>query len=283
MMDYLNPALFEDPEILKDIGVRLAAGELVVIQNAFLNDFAEYVWADLAREELEWPFNEYYAGNGFGYSHHNFYDSTRFSPVMKQTYSIFDHPATKTFMTELSQRDCLAEHPISASPSRYLPGDYSLSHTDQEDDRAVAFVWHLSKNWRGAWGGALYWESEDHENAYYPASFNTLHLFSVSIRSAHFVTAVSRIAVGKRLTFNGWWNSKYIPSAEDPLEIMYATPESRLTLTWRQCDAIFNLDLDGVDEERRVKLQSLRDALWAEHNPDYRSIAVVELEPSKQI
>ena len=47
----------------------------------------------------------------------------------------------------------------------------------------------------------------------YPASFNTLVLFSVTTTSAHFVTTVSPHHKGKRLTFNGWWQSSWLPQA----------------------------------------------------------------------
>ena len=32
----------------------------------------------------------------------------------------------------------------------------------------MSYVWHLSKNWRPEWGGALYWAQNDHAVAAYP-------------------------------------------------------------------------------------------------------------------
>jgi Rps23 Pro-64 3,4-dihydroxylase Tpa1-like proline 4-hydroxylase len=63
-------------------------------------------------------------------------------------------------------------------------------------------VWHLAKDWRSEWGGALFWCSK---GCYLPPVFNTLWLFNVGPESNHFVTEVSPYAQGKRLTVNGWW------------------------------------------------------------------------------
>ena len=64
-------------------------------------------------------------------------------------------------------------------------------------------MWHLAKDWRSEWGGALYWCPK---TAYLPPVFNTLLLFNVGLgTSHHFVTQVSPYAQGKRLAINGWW------------------------------------------------------------------------------
>jgi Rps23 Pro-64 3,4-dihydroxylase Tpa1-like proline 4-hydroxylase len=66
-------------------------------------------------------------------------------------------------------------------------------------------VWHLAKDWRPEWGGALFWCPK---GCYLPPVFNTLWLFNVGPESIHFVTHVSPYARGKRLAINGWWTGQ---------------------------------------------------------------------------
>jgi Rps23 Pro-64 3,4-dihydroxylase Tpa1-like proline 4-hydroxylase len=69
-------------------------------------------------------------------------------------------------------------------------------------NRLVAFIWHLARDWRSEWGGALFWCPK---SLYLPPVFNTLVLFNVGPDTHHFVTEVSPYAQGKRLAINGWW------------------------------------------------------------------------------
>ncbi len=124
----------------------------------------------------------------------------------------------------------------------------------------MAFVWHLSKNWRPEWGGALFWNQEL-SDGYLHASFNTLNLFVVSPKTYHFVTAVNDNAVEKRLTFNGWWNSNWIPTPDEPIEEFYA--DSLYDLTDRQANLILRMDLDMFPPERRENVKKLQDRLEA--------------------
>jgi Rps23 Pro-64 3,4-dihydroxylase Tpa1-like proline 4-hydroxylase len=278
LMDYLNPTLFENPRVLEDIGRRLRTGGLVIIRDAFSLDFAEAVWQDLARDDINWMRHEDSADYGFTYVHHNVYDWKDYSVAMREAYSLFDHPETKRWMTRLSGRDCSGEGNASGSASNYFPGDYSMPHTDHYGQRAMAFVWHLSKNWDPRWGGALYWTGEHHEHAYQHATFNTLTLFSVTAHTTHFVTAVSRHAKEKRLAFSGWWDASYCPKAEDPLIERYATAEDRLTLTKNQSEAILKMDFSGVsDPKRRAKLEEIQSLLYREQYPERKSVHVVDL------
>lgn len=126
----------------------------------------------------------------------------------------------------------------------------------------------MPQDWIAEWGGALYWIPENHEYAYVQASFNTLNLFSVTWNSAHFVTTVSNIAEGKRLTYNGWWDSSLQPSLDHPLEEMFSTPEARAKLTKTQMDWILDADFTYVPSPRREKLQELATELFAERYPE---------------
>jgi Rps23 Pro-64 3,4-dihydroxylase Tpa1-like proline 4-hydroxylase len=182
---------------------RLAEGALVAIPDAFEPEFAERMHRCLDRHP-KWRVHENYAER-FAYQHHNLYHPEDFPDDLAACSRIFDAPASKAWATQLSGRQCVG--PTSISASWYLPGDHSLPHSDNVTTgahyiRQLAFVWHLSKDWRPEWGGALYWCPTA---AYQASAFNTLYLFNVSPESTHFVTHVSPYAQGKRLTINGWW------------------------------------------------------------------------------
>src|SRR5206468_8983413 len=73
------------------------------------------------------------------------------------------------------------QHSFPTRRSSDLPGDHLLPHDDrlrtgENDSRQLAFVWHLTKNWRPTWGGDFYWCPEDR---YFTPVFNTLMLFTV--------------------------------------------------------------------------------------------------------
>jgi len=215
---YLNPKIFQDPETVQSIQQRLRDGHLVVIKNAFLEDYAEAMYDEL-NTSSDFELQESYDfEDGFHYSHHNIYDLSKYKNLMNTTLSMFNSEATKALCQEWSGRDCSGTS--IASSSYYAPGDHSLPHTDHLGQRSVAYVWHLTKNWKPQWGGALYWCREYADSTYIHASFNTLTLFAVTPFTTHFVTTVSPHATEKRLAFNGWWESSWIPSAEDPLETL---------------------------------------------------------------
>jgi thioredoxin 1 len=201
--DFLRPALRGPGSPLKDAIPRLAAGNLVVVRDAFEPAFAERMHRSLA-ECSTWRVHENYAER-FSYYHHNVYHPEDFPPDLAWCASVFDSSRSKAWATRLSGRTCLG--PTSISASWYLPGDHSLPHTDNVTTgahyiRQLAFVWHLARDWRPEWGGAFYWCPTA---SYMPPAFNTLYLFNVGPDSSHFVTQVSPYAQGRRLTINGWW------------------------------------------------------------------------------
>ena len=74
--------------------------------------------------------------------------------------NVFGSATTKAWATRLSGRSCVG--PTEFTASWYLPGDHALPHSDEgpsaeNNNRQVAFVWHLAKDWRSEWGGALFW------------------------------------------------------------------------------------------------------------------------------
>lgn len=200
---YLRPSLRGPGSALAGAIPRIAAGGLIVIRNAFEPEFAERMYRSLDRCTSWRPFEGY--EEDFSYHHHNLYVPEEYPADLAWCSKIFSSSGTKSWVTRLSGRSCPG--PAQFSASWYLPGDYSLPHNDiaesgDDSHRQVAYVWHLAKDWRSEWGGALYWCAR----AYYlPPVFNTLLLFNVGPGSNHFVTQVSPYAQGKRLAINGWW------------------------------------------------------------------------------
>jgi len=268
LLQYLNPRLFEDPATMQGVSARLKAGEVVVLRDAFRPEFAEMVHAELSCKHVAWELNEAYFPDGYAHRHHNVYDKGSWSQRLNSTLAVFADPASQRYMEELTGRDCSGE--TIGAPSWYKEGDHSLPHTDWVGQRTVAYVWHLSKSWKAEWGGGLYWTQNDHDAATYPASFNTLVLFSVSTRSAHFVTTVSPKHKGKRLTFNGWWQSAWVPQADEQLEEVMSSAEKRRTVTHTQLQAItdlLNSRFTNIPAEKRERLQGLRAELMSEFFP----------------
>ena len=257
---YLNPKHTENPEKMKEIAERLQAGDVVVLRDAFRPEFAEMVYTELNHKEVAWELNEDYFPDGYAHRHHNVYDRGSFSARLNATFGVFKSEASKAFMSELAGRDCSGE--TTGAPSWYKEGDHSLPHTDWVGQRTVSYVWHLSKDWRPEWGGALYWAQHDHGVATYPASFNTLVLFSVTTTSAHFVTTVSPHHKGKRLTFNGWWQSSWLPQADDEtVEEVLSDDVQRRAVTHTQIQAVTDLVNDpwqNLPAGRREELERLR-------------------------
>ena len=227
---YLRPSLRGPGSALMDAVPRLAAGGLVAIRNAFEPEFAERMYRSLDTCTA-WRVYEGYEGD-FHYHHHNLYDAPDFPADLAWCSKIFDSPSTKAWATRLSGRSCPG--PAEVSAAWYLPGDHSLPHNDIAPSgpnlsRQFAFVWHLAKDWRPEWGGALFWCSK---GCYLPPEFNTLWLFNVGPESTHFVTHVSPYAQGKRLAINGWWTGPprpEPPSGKDRTGSPWAAPRSSST------------------------------------------------------
>lgn len=200
---YLRPSLRGPGSAMREASVRLAAGGLIIIREAFEPSFAERMHHSLD-VCTTWRVYEKYEKH-FHYHHHNLYHENEYPPDLAWCDKVFSSDATKAWATQLSGRSCTG--PTEFSASWYLPGDHSLPHNDavvraDQANRQVAFVWHLAKEWRSEWGGALYWCPKA---LYLQPVFNSLVLFNVGLATSHFVTQVSPYAQGKRLAINGWW------------------------------------------------------------------------------
>ncbi len=251
---YLRPSLRGPGSALTDAVPRLAAGELIVIRDAFEPDFAERMYRSLDRCTA-WRVYEGYEEN-FHYHHHNLYHPEEYPADLAWCSKIFGSSRTKEWVTRLSGRSCVG--PAQFSASWYLPGDHSLPHNDiaesgesfdrQVFNRQVAFVWHLAKDWRSEWGGALYWCARA---CYLPPVFNTLLLFNVGPESNHFVTHVSPYAQGKRLAINGWWTG---PAATGGRRLERTRPNQRWRVRKSRSIEASQRDRLGSDQARSAKL-----------------------------
>jgi hypothetical protein len=203
---YLNPEIFGRQENIHQIRDYLADGKLVLIRNVFKTSFAERIFQCLD-EFSDWRVYEYYRTH-FHYHHHNICEDEQYPRDLLWCQQILGSDSTKSFIADLTQRDCSGKTLFSAS--LYLPGDHSLPHADflthrEGEERQVAFIWHLTKNWHPEWGGDLFWCAS---NRYVSPSFNTLLLFGLSENTWHLVTQVSPYAQSKRLAINCWWTGK---------------------------------------------------------------------------
>ncbi|XP_018577996.1 prolyl 3-hydroxylase OGFOD1 isoform X2 [Anoplophora glabripennis] len=110
---------------------------------------------------------------------------------------------------------------ISATCSLYSNTDYLLVHDDQREDRLVAFVLYLSKDWSESNGGALQLFNKDecghplkNVRSIYPSN-NQLVFFPVTNDSYHQVEEVTSLN-NCRLSINGWFHTKYPPIFQTP-------------------------------------------------------------------
>lgn len=265
---YLSSRFFEQPELLEAARQKLQEGGVVVWRDAFKPQLADKIHAELDAITA-WELNEADQDDGYHFSMHNIYNESLLAqnaPFTSQLVQVFDDPETKTFMEYLTGRNCQGQ--VTASPSFFEAGDHQLPHSDHSAQRTVAFVWHLAKNWRPEWGGAFYWVPTQ---KYWHAEFNTLYLFSVTRISDHLVTTVTPKAQGKRLAFNGWWDTDWAPEEIEDIETMLESEESQLRVTPFQMTAMqVTLMMKGrkLDAEHKKELLSKTKKLMADFEQD---------------
>lgn len=205
----LHPKTFADPTLMQRIGKAVAAGHAVVVPNAFEEGLANRIHARL-EESAHWQANEgvlrepfrFRHDNFFHFRHRNIFEDQFLPDDALACQSVLASRATKELMSEITGTDCRG--PLEFAASQYLPGDYSLPHCDDSRERSIAYVWHLTKDWRPEWGGDFVWCPT---GAVTSPTFNSLLLFHVTERSLHFVSPVSPRAQGRRMAINGWWNA----------------------------------------------------------------------------
>jgi SM-20-related protein len=94
---------------------------------------------------------------------------------------------------------------VYAQATMYAPGSFLLAHDDHVDveNRKLAYVINLTRQWRPDWGGLLSFSRPDGTvaDSYFP-HFNSLSLFAVP--QTHFVSYVPPFARGQRQAITGW-------------------------------------------------------------------------------
>jgi len=94
---------------------------------------------------------------------------------------------------------------VYAQATMYTRGNFLVIHDDHVDleDRRLAYVINLTRQWRADWGGLLHFLGPDGSviETYFP-HFNSLSLFRVPQK--HFVSYVAPFAQGERTAITGW-------------------------------------------------------------------------------
>jgi SM-20-related protein len=94
---------------------------------------------------------------------------------------------------------------VYAQATMYAPGSFLSAHDDHvtAEDRRLAYVINLTREWRADWGGLLHFSSPDGsvEDSFFP-HFNSMSLFAVP--QTHFVSYVPPFAQGQRQAITGW-------------------------------------------------------------------------------
>lgn len=97
----------------------------------------------------------------------------------------------------------------SMQATRYIPGQFLTRHKDvvEAEGRKLAYVFNLSPEWHGDWGGLLQFFNQDGTTteAWTP-TFNTLSLFDVE--KIHSVTYVTPFAQKPRYSLTGWFGER---------------------------------------------------------------------------
>ncbi len=94
---------------------------------------------------------------------------------------------------------------VYAQATMYAPGSFLLAHDDhvEVEERRLAYVINLTRQWRPDWGGLLNFSERDGSvsESYFP-HFNSLSVFAVP--QTHFVSYVPPFAQGQRNAITGW-------------------------------------------------------------------------------
>lgn len=219
-----NSAVFDHEPTMKALADCVQEGVPVVIRSPFARDFADQVHAELA-ERAHWtPYER--ATGFFHYRHHNIYQNDDNPPALVRCRELFNAPRFRALAGRLA--GCETDGTARVAASYYQPGDYSLPHEDHVGQRAIAFIWYLTRDWRPEWGGHFYW---CRTGTYIRPSFNTMVAFRVTRTSSHFVCPVSAQARGKRLAVSGWWTHAADESAQSSgLADPTPTPEGEILI-----------------------------------------------------
>ena len=121
--------------------------------------------------------------------------------------SVFQHPTFISFLEFVTGLEDLKVDMNRTFISNYQEGHYNGPHTDGTNGR-IAFVFHMTKNWRPEYGGVFMrtdWDYKTVNKAITPV-YNTLTMFDTSDGGApHLVTEVVKGCDNKRISYTGWY------------------------------------------------------------------------------
>mmetsp|Transcript_55679 Transcript_55679/g.120292 ORF Transcript_55679/g.120292 Transcript_55679/m.120292 type:complete len:303 (-) Transcript_55679:392-1300(-) len=192
-----------DESTLMNMGALVRSGKFVRLENALSEEAAEALHAELWHSTT-WA-REVNAEPQIQFARHiNICEKTQSCPPVLDAFQRL----LRTDLQFWSQfcRPELNGWNASGSATWYRSGDFLSPHTDQVDQRALAFVLGLTKNWNASWGGSLWWLRERPQE--FPPTFNTLYLFLPGDDSQHMVsTAIHDSDLERRLSISGWFMS----------------------------------------------------------------------------
>ena len=94
---------------------------------------------------------------------------------------------------------------VYAQATMYRAGSFLRAHDDhvEAEDRRVAYVINLTRDWRPDWGGLLHFCDDKMEVVEtFTPHYNSISLFLVP--QNHFVSQVTPFATGERCAITGW-------------------------------------------------------------------------------
>ena len=132
--------------------------------------------------------------------------SIQLHPYLK----IFQDSRFRSYLSEITGYENLEYIEGSTFISNYGPGHYNGPHTDGANGR-IAFVFHLSKDWKPEMGGLFMrmdWDWKTVNKVICPP-FNTLSIFDTKWQeqegAPHLVSEVAQGINNKRISYTGWY------------------------------------------------------------------------------
>jgi len=127
-----------------------------------------------------------------------------------QYLDLFSSPAFKDYLSKITGYDDLQYSDDWTFMNCYESGHYNGPHTDGNNGR-IAFVYHLSKDWKPEMGGLFMrmdWDWKTVNKVVTPP-FNTLTIFDTKwdgqVGAPHLVSEVAQDCDNKRISYTGWY------------------------------------------------------------------------------
>ena len=203
---WINPQIIEDINTFKESFSNAKPYEHISISNFLKEEKAK----ELEEALFSLNYEEFNTDLYHFFKSKDFKSIEELNPTLQEFYTlVFSKEMIELFQTLTStsinfnkQGDL---HSILLQQTHYL-----LCHDDQVDERSIAFIFNLSRDFTQQDGGAL--ELFDHNDSQEPTicskvivpSFNQLNVFKVSPVSFHQISEVES-AHKNRLSISGWY------------------------------------------------------------------------------